>query len=67
MSPSGTSSRVKPSWFWLKPRTVMRVDHSYAPHGSDDWKFTLGSLASTLIGLVPGATISMSLAVMVWT
>ncbi len=28
---------MKPSWFWLKPRTTMRVDHSYEPNGSADW------------------------------
>jgi hypothetical protein len=39
MSPSGTPSSVKPSWFWLNPRRLMRVDHSYAPNASDDWKF----------------------------
>ena len=53
MSPSGTPSSVKPIWFWLKPRTTMRVDHSYEPKGSADWKFTPGSFSIALSGLVP--------------
>jgi hypothetical protein len=54
MSPSGTSSRVKPSWLWLKLRMVIRADHSYEPKGSADWKFTLGSFSTSFRGLAPG-------------
>ena len=56
MSPSGTPSSVKPSWFWLKPRSEIRVDHSYAPKASDDWKLTPGSFATALSGEVPGVS-----------
>ena len=38
----------------------MRSAHSYAPKGSADWKFTLGSLESTLKGLEPGAALRIS-------
>src|SRR5690348_17898935 len=66
MLPSGMPSSVKPSRLWSKPCKLIAVDHSYAPHGSDDWKLTPGSSLSTFSALVPGATASMSLRPMVW-
>ena len=67
MSPSGTPSSVKPSWFWLKLRTEKRVDHSLVPSALADCTETLGSFSSTLSGLVPGVAALMSTAVTVWT
>ena len=45
----------------------MRVDHSYAPNASADWKVTPGSLSTAFRALVPAASRPMASLFSVWT